>query len=236
MNHSALFTRSAKPMVVGSFGSLRDLVECSIETAREACEVIEIRLDVLARDGWKCGDKPWQALREQPLLFTARRQSEGGVLPLDADARAEMIAVVCEDAAAVDVEISSIDEMNETIRLLARRNIPWVASSHDFHGVPAHAQWREWRDLAMAHGASVAKFAAMLHQPNDIDLLESFQRENAQIAVATMGMGPLAPESRIRCAIAGSLLNYGYMGSAPTAPGQWRASDLRKAIIAATHS
>jgi 3-dehydroquinate dehydratase len=43
-------------------------------------------------------------------------------------------------------------------------------------------------------------------------------------------MGALAPESRVRCAHAGSVLNYGYIGQAPTAPGQWTAAALREAI------
>jgi 3-dehydroquinate dehydratase I len=50
--------------------------------------------------------------------------------------------------------------------------------------------------------------------------------------VATMGMGPLAAASRVRCALAGSVLNYGYLGEAPTAPGQWPAAKLRAAIRA----
>jgi 3-dehydroquinate dehydratase len=45
-----------------------------------------------------------------------------------------------------------------------------------------------------------------------------------------MGMGPLAPVSRLLCAQSGSLLNYGYLGTTATAPGQWDAALLRQAI------
>ena len=45
-----------------------------------------------------------------------------------------------------------------------------------------------------------------------------------------MGMGPLAPASRLLAAQLGSVLNYGYLGSEPTAPGQWSARFLKEAV------
>lgn len=231
MRHQAPTFSANTPFVVGSFGSLQDLRDCSRETARESCDWIEIRLDLLWRDGWQLNEKPWRHLTEMPLLFTPRCQSEGGVLPLSPQQRHEMILATIDDANAVDVEIAQQQEMRESIELLKKRNIPWIASSHHFQQLPPKEVWRQWRDQAVQLGATVAKFAAQLQQPEEIDTLESFQRESCSIAVATMGMGTLAPASRVRCALAGSSLNYGYLGQAPTAPGQWPAADLRKAIL-----
>ena len=45
-----------------------------------------------------------------------------------------------------------------------------------------------------------------------------------------MGMGPLAPASRLLAAQCGSLLNYGYLGTGSTAPGQWPARLLKEAL------
>jgi 3-dehydroquinate dehydratase I len=45
-----------------------------------------------------------------------------------------------------------------------------------------------------------------------------------------VGMGPLAAVSRLLCAQCGSVLNYGYLGETPTAPGQWDAASLKAAI------
>jgi len=230
MSTPPLNITAGKPLVVGSFGSLRDLRGCSDAQAGHACDLVEIRLDVLLRDGWQPGETPWSHLRGRPILFTARRESEGGVLALDAATRGQMIAAVIDDAAAVDVEIASLPDMAGTLALLAERGIPWVASNHDFSQIPELARWRECRELAHRHGAAVAKFAAMLQGPEDIGTLENFQRETAALCVSTMGMGPLAPASRVRCALAGSVLNYGYLGQAPTAPGQWPAAELREAI------
>lgn len=223
------FTRG-NALVVGSFGSLQDLMACNAEIAENACDLLEIRLDVLRRDGWQGEHQPWSHLRHKPLLFTARCQAEGGVLALDARDRETMLAAVLDDAAAVDIEISSVTSMAQSIAQLKQRNIPWVASCHRFDQVPDLDWWREQRQIAEKNGATVAKFAAMMHNAEDIDLLEKFQREQTSICVATMGMGALAPTSRVRCALAGSVLNYGYIGSAPTAPGQWPAATLRAAI------
>ncbi|MFM2170220.1 MAG: hypothetical protein RI957_449 [Verrucomicrobiota bacterium] len=230
MNRTCFITDATHPLVVGSFGRLQDLCECTEAVALAACDVLEIRLDVLVRDGWQPAQFPWSHLKNLPLLFTARRQSEGGVLPLSAAVRETILRAVIDDAAAVDLEIASAEEMTDTLALLREKNIPWVASSHNFEKLPDLACWREWRDKAYAQGAAVAKFAAMLSQPAEIDLLEQFQREKSAIAVATMGMGALAPSSRVRCALAGSRLNYGFIGQAPTAPGQWPAETLRAAI------
>ena len=224
-----IFTRG-NALVVGSFGSLQDLTACTAERAEEACDVLEIRLDILRRDGWQTEQKPWAHLRHQPLLFTARCQEEGGVLALDARDRESMLAAILDDAAAVDIEISSVDSMAQSIEQLKQRNIPWVASCHRFDKVPDLDWWREQRQIAEENGATAAKFAAMVHSAEDVDVLEKFQREVASLCVATMGMGALAPTSRVRCALAGSVLNYGYIGSAPTAPGQWPAATLRAAI------
>lgn len=218
------------PLVVGSFGSLADLLRCTPDLAAAACDVVEIRLDILYRDGWQLSQKPWAHLGDRPILFTARCQAEGGVMPLEPATRAAMIAAICEDAVAVDVEIASVSEMRETIGLLEEKSIPWIASSHHFDRLPALDRWRELREQARAGGASVAKFAATLHDAAEMQLLESFQSEPTEICVSTMGMGVLAPASRVRCALAGSVLNYGYIGQAPTAPGQWPAAALRAAI------
>jgi 3-dehydroquinate dehydratase-1 len=60
--------------------------------------------------------------------------------------------------------------------------------------------------------------------------LAEFQLADHGIAVATMGMGALAPVSRLLCAQSGSLLNYGYIGQTSTAPGQWDSLRLKQAI------
>jgi 3-dehydroquinate dehydratase-1 len=45
-----------------------------------------------------------------------------------------------------------------------------------------------------------------------------------------MGMGRFAAVSRLLCAQCGSVLNYGFLGTTPTAPGQWPAAQLKNLL------
>lgn len=223
--------RSSRPQVVGSFGSGAALAAARPEEVAQACDLAEIRLDVLAAEGWRPGERPWESLAAAvPLLFTARRREEGGVLEGTAGERAEWLAAVLDDAALVDVEVASLEGMAEVLREIRRRGMPWVASFHDFSALPADAVVAESLARAMAAGATIFKLAARLHTPGDVARLADFQRGGHPLAVSAMGMGALAPVSRLLCAQCGSVLNYGFLGATPTAPGQWDAGLLKAAI------
>jgi len=137
-----------------------------------------------------------------------------------------------EDAAAIDIEVANLAVMESAVSLMKARGVPLVASFHDFSATPPAAVWLEKLELARASGASVFKAAARLHQPTDLEALASFQALDHGMPVAMMGMGAMAPVSRLLCAQYGSVLNYGYLGNLPTAPGQWSAARLKDAIAA----
>ena len=84
--------------------------------------------------------------------------------------------------------------------------------------------------MAKDAGAAVFKAAAKMTSPADVARLAEFPATDHGLPVATMGMGPLAPVSRLLCAQYGSVLNYGYIGAKPTAPGQWSAAFLKQAV------
>jgi 3-dehydroquinate dehydratase I len=219
-----------KPLVVGSFGSLTDLENAHFSEVSNACDLIEIRLDILLTDGADIAKKPWRHLQKMPMLFTARRRDEGGKCDLSAAEREQLLASVIDDAALIDIELRSREEMTASITLCQSRQIPWICSFHDFFQVPTESDLIAHRETARAAGATAFKVAAMLHDQADIAKIEHFQKLSTEYFVSSMGMGELAPESRLRCARAGSVLNYGYIGHAPTAPGQWPAAALREAI------
>ena len=78
-------------------------------------------------------------------------------------------------------------------------------------------------------GADIAKCAFRLQGPADLQrVAEAFHE--APLPLSIMGMGPLAPASRLLAARLGSVLNYGYLGQEATAPGQWPAGFLKEAI------
>ena len=78
--------------------------------------------------------------------------------------------------------------------------------------------------------ADIAKIAVYHNSIEDIFSCAKVLQESQSIAVSIMGMGPLAPTSRLLYAQLGSVLNYGYLGEKPTAPGQWPARLLHEAI------
>lgn len=193
--------------------------------------MVEIRLDLLAAEGLRVERALWRHLAGVPLLFTARREDEGGGLEASATQRAEWLAAAIDDAACIDVEIASAGDMRELLAQAAARGIPWVASYHDFGKLPAISELAALIPRAGGLGAGALKVAARLNARADLLRLAEFQdHATADLPLATMGMGPLAPVSRLLCAQAGSVLNYGYLGEAPTAPGQWDAALLKQAM------
>lgn len=218
------------PKVVGSFGSADDLRDADASGVLKACDIAEIRLDLIADESGTVDPGQWRHLQGIPLLFTARRLEEGGALALSAAGRMELLEAVLDRAAYIDIEVASIGETGALLRELEARKIPWIASFHDFEKLPQTAVLEDAAKRANDAGASVFKAAAKLHQPADLARLADFQLADHGLPAATMGMGPLAPVSRLLCAQCGSVLNYGYLGETPTAPGQWDAALLKHAI------
>jgi 3-dehydroquinate dehydratase-1 len=231
MARTEILLGDRQPKVVGSFGSLLELQTSDAESIRNECDIAEIRLDLLdAGEAARAGSLPWSHLSGIPLLFTARRIEEGGARAIGPDARMKLLRSALDDAAWVDVEVASIREMKHILDELADRSIPWIASYHDFNQLPPTAELERAEEQANAAGAAVFKAAARLASPADLARLAEFQLAGHGIPVATMGMGPLAPVSRLLCAQCGSVLNYGYLGTTATAPGQWDAALLKQAI------
>lgn len=230
MAHANISLKPRLTHVVGSFGSARDLDETASNTLKNACDLVEIRLDLLLGESKEKMDPRWLTFTDIPLLFTARRHEEGGASPLTATQRMKMLKPVLAYAALVDIEVASIGEMGEILSEIRHLGIPWVASYHDFEKLPTTQELARAATKAKEAGATVFKAAAKLASPSDMARLAEFQLTEHGILVATMGMGPLAPVSRLLCAQSGSVLNYGFIGKTATAPGQWDSSLLKHAI------
>ncbi len=225
---------NGQPKIVGSFGSPHDLAKADSSAVRDVCDLAEIRLDLLMAESGAAQPAQWSHLHGLPLLFTARRQDEGGAGALNPAQRMALLESALDHAACIDLEVASIGEMGAFLKTLETRRIPWIASFHDFEKLPDCATLEAAARRAQDAGASVFKAAARLHQTADLARLAEFQLAEHGLRVATMGMGPLAPVSRLLCAQCGSVLNYGYLGATPTAPGQWDAALLKQAIARLT--
>ncbi len=228
MDRTAFVLSPRHPRVVGSIGSGEVLRTLDPARAVECCDCLEIRLDLLTAN--ERGQRAWMRFQKIPLLFTARRASEGGAGDLSAEARTAMLREVLDDASLIDIELASTGEMAGLIDELTNRRLPWIASYHDFHGTPDLATLHAGRENARHLGAACFKAAFELGWKLDqLPALAQFVA-GSDFPVSLMGMGPFAPASRVMFAQLGSVLNYGYLGDTPTAPGQWSAAQLREAI------
>jgi 3-dehydroquinate dehydratase-1 len=216
--------------VVGSFGGVEDLRSATAASVAAQCDMVELRLDLMANAGADAISGAWRQLRGIPLLFTARRGDEGGAGNMDAHTRSRLLQSALDDAGCIDLEVASIDECADLLDIIRQRRLEWIGSFHDFNSMPDFALLESKLGQAREAGAAVFKAAVRLHSPADVARLAEFQLADHGMPVATMGMGPLAAVSRLLCAQCGSVLNYGYLGETPTAPGQWSASFLRQAI------
>lgn len=230
MSHTPIGFHAGHRWVVGSCGSGPALASTTAANALEWCDLVEVRLDVLAAAGGAVERSQWQHLAGVPIMFTARCQAEGGALELTAVQRMTLLQTALADAAVLDLEVASIAAMAEVIAAADARGVPWIGSFHDFDKLPTVAVLAAAAQRARAAGAAAFKLAAWLHTPADVARLAEFQASDQGLPLATMGMGPLAPVSRLLCAQYGSVLNYGYLGETPTAPGQWDSGLLKQTI------
>jgi 3-dehydroquinate dehydratase-1 len=230
MAHTKISFLLGQRWVVGSFGDADSLRNADNFGLLGRCDIAEIRLDLLRAEGATTGRECWQHLAGVPLLFTARCSDEGGALALDTPQRSDLLLAAMDDAALIDVEVASLRAMNALLMEASRRYIPWIASFHDFEKLPEVAVLAEAAQQAKAAGAAAFKVAAKLNSLADLLRLAEFQLSAQGLPLATMGMGVLAPVSRLLCAQCGSVLNYGYLGDTPTAPGQWDCGLLKQAV------
>lgn len=225
---------TSTPAVVGSFGHIDSLQSATPASLALECDIAEIRLDLFHQQFSQHGNALWAHLSGFPLLFTARCRAEGSPLDLTAEARQSLLKSALPSASLIDIEVSSIAEMADLIDEINAKHIPWIASFHNFDRLPALDELIPRAALAKEAGASGFKFAARLHHVEELAVLARLQTHDFGLPTASMGMGSLAPVSRILCAQHGGILNYGFIGKIETAPGQWPAKLLRDGIRASS--
>jgi 3-dehydroquinate dehydratase-1 len=221
---------SPSPLVVGSIGDAEALARSTPVSLALQCDIAEVRLDLFHAEFHEQGSSLWQHLMPFPLLFTARCHAEGSPFDLDLATRDAMLRSAIPDACLIDIEATSASAMSDLISEVVSEGIPWVASYHDFERLPSGQKLSTHAEIAREAGASAFKAAARLRTMDDLTALAHFQMSDCGIPLSTMGMGVLAPVSRLLCAQAGSVLNYGFIGETSTAPGQWSAQQLRDSI------
>ncbi len=219
---------SNSPKTVATVTTDDDLTQLSDIEIVVDYDILEFRFDNLFT--FKTAATDLVKTLQTPILGTVRSPEEGGansIAPLDRIALYHEILPLLE---LVDTEIGSLSlpEFSDFTAKVGERNIPLVASFHDFNAFPGTSAVAGQMDRAFELGADIAKVAVYLDKMKDlfglVELVESHRNEGR--LVSAMGMGPLGKVSRLVLAKAGSCLNYGYLQQ-PNAPGQWSARELR---------
>ncbi len=216
------------PKVVGSISQGSQLQE-NYDT--DECDIVEFRLDGLLPEITKIREQliALKSSRVQTLI-TARCSSEGGIVELSQEQREQLIAGLSPLANFVDIELANLEAMSEAAELARSNGSLIVASAHDFTKTPECDELRDKIQQAISLGADMVKIAVMHQSLDDMHRCAKLMQEGHPIAISFMGMGALAPVSRVLYAQLGSLLNYGFLGENETAPGQWPARLLCQAI------
>ena len=188
-----------------------------------SCDVVELRLDSL---GWGDEVVTFAKSCSVPLLVTARGPVEGGAKKLTVPERMEAYQTLLPYSAAIDIELRDFDPLAETVAEAKRRGVLVVGSFHNFQTTPPSEVLRTKDDAR----ADVVKVACVAEDLDQVSRLAAFA--SSLSCGSVMGMGPLGSAARPLFAAAGSLLNYGFLGGVPTAPGQWPTQLLRQAIAA----
>jgi len=216
------------PLVVGSVASLNHLACLQPVELPSQCDILEIRLDGMTGHQ-EALDLELDRFKDFPLLFTARSAAEGGAAVLSLEERSDLLMSVADRATWIDVELASYDDLAKTIHRIRSRNVGLILSYHNFEETPEEFDMQ--RLINLSEEADIVKIAVYHKSVKDFPLCTSLLKRSSH-PMAVMGMGPLAPVSRLLYAQHGSLLNYGYLGNEPTAPGQWPAKLLKEAIAA----
>lgn len=197
------------------------------ESPHLSCDVLELRVDTLPQDV-----SPAEILAlpcPLPVLVTVRHQDEGGAREMQEEERQYLAKSLLPMADAIDWEIAHMGTAQDLLKQAHQQGVVVVASAHDFEKTPCLESLCALADKAIALGADVVKFAFRVHSMEDVMVGVSLLQKYTH-PMAVMGMGPLGATSRLIYNQYGSVLTYGYLGSTPTAPGQWSAALCKEAL------
>ncbi len=175
-----------------------------IEQARPFADAIEVRLDFLQEEQFQ---RLGELFRGLPLLFTFRKEAQGGVCSLPESRRLALIEKALEFLPAYcDLEV---DTDPAAIERIAKKfpSVRLIGSTHNFEETP--------QDLAALLQKmknphfSFYKIALRAHSTIDMLRLMAFAREHAEkTPLCCISMGPEGKPSRILGPIAGNAFNY----------------------------
>ena len=214
------------PRIVGTLSSFDSLNRVT-NLAEHACDIVEVRLDLVGISGdWPTKCKSIE-VSGTPVILTLRAASEGGKSDLGSNERKAILETALPVVSAIDVEFKSglADSLYAKAKALGKAV---VVSFHDFDKTPSLDELSEIASQAGKH-ASVVKISTFINSASDLKILQSLLQKDWDAPMCVIGMGPLGTSTRVTFPCAGSCLTYGYL-DVPVAPGQVSARTLVKQL------
>ena len=163
-----------------------------------------------------------------PLIATCRLSEES-------NAPALLEAAVRAGAKYVDLEMEAPAAVGRRIREACRE---WgsvlIRSYHDFSGTPPLATLRSLLERGRAFGGEVVKIVTTATCKADNDTVAALYEEADPGTLVAFCMGEAGRESRLEALRKGAPFTYACLTEEQaTAPGQWTAAEMRKAVYGA---
>jgi 3-dehydroquinate dehydratase-1 len=222
VNNASRIELGRTPAVVGTIIT-EEFLKGPALAGKLPCDWVELRLDGMQGfDGWLEAGKKIES-NGTSVFATLRLSAEGGKWTRPDRERLPVLMKAAEELSGVDVELCS--EIAAEVACAAKKHgTICVISYHDFNRTPEQTELEEIIRREREIG-SVAKIAAMVNSPADVERLRALLQMDWKAPICVIGMGPLGSDTRISFAREGSCLTYGYLDT-PGAPGQYSAEEL----------
>ena len=226
---SAVATPERPLIAVPVMGETVNDVLVMLEQANESqTDVIEWRVDYLTDPG-ELQASQMQTIAfnaDKPLIVTWRTTAEGGHEDFDSIAYHWVYQLaIASRVAAVDVEVSLLEEVGDVVEDAQPQGITVIGSRHYFDATPADLD-AELQSM-VATPVDVVKLAVMPNDSGDVQrLLDATKVANQAKPLITMAMGELGQRSRFEGYQYGSQLTFASLGES-SAPGQPSVTQLK---------
>ena len=226
---SAVATPERPLIAVPVMGETVNDVLVMLEQANESqTDVIEWRVDYLTDPG-ELQASQMQTIAfnaDKPLIVTWRTTAEGGQEDFDSIAYHWVYQLaIASRVAAVDVEVSLLEEVGDVVEDAQSQGITVIGSRHYFDATPADLD-AELQSM-VATPVDVVKLAVMANDSGDVQrLLDATKVANQAKPLITMAMGELGKRSRFEGYQYGSQLTFASLGES-SAPGQPSVTQLK---------
>ena len=227
---SAVATPERPLIAVPVMGETVNDVLVMLEQANESqTDVIEWRVDYLTDPG-ELQASQMQTIAfnaDKPLIVTWRTTAEGGQEDFDSIAYHWVYQLaIASRVAAVDVEVSLLEEVGDVVEDAQSQGITVIGSRHYFDATPADLD-AELQSM-VATLVDVVKLAVMPNDSGDVQrLLDATKVANQAKPLITMAMGELGQRSRFEGYQYGSQLTFASLGES-SAPGQPSVTQLKE--------